>query len=164
MGKNHVYLGRFKRKNLVYYVTTVTYKRERIFLNPFAAKFLITNVAYHKFILDYKLYAYVVMPDHFHLIIQPVGEWDISKIMNYIKGTFSRKYNKVYNRKGHLWQKGFFERVCRSKRNIISAINYVHMNPVRIGLVNSPEEYPYSSFWQIYGHQRSSDFIDKILL
>jgi len=157
-------LKRYKEKEYIYYITAVTYKREKLFTDDFAANFLITNIVYHKFILDYKLYAYVIMPEHFHFIIQPVGEWDISKIMNYIKGTFSRKYNRIFKRKEHLWQRKFFDRILRTKENVVSAIDYIHANPVRRELVKYPEEYPYSSFWQIYGHYRSTDFVDKIFL
>ena len=164
MAKEFSQKRRYWIENAVYYITSVTRKREKIFLNDYAARFMVITLMYHKFIFDYKIYAYVVMPDHFHAIIQPTGKWNISKIMNYLKGTFSRKYNKIHKKKGHVWQKGFYDRVCRTRSSIISAISYIHQNPVRLGLVEKMEDYPYSSFWQVMSHRRSTDFIDFLPL
>ncbi len=141
---------------LCYYVTSVTYKRAQLLKSDKAAWFLIHTIGYHKFIYDYRVYAYVVMPDHFHAIIQPEGKYSISSIMHHIKGTFSRKYNEFTGHKGHVWQKGFYDRIIRGRRDILKKINYTHNNPVRANLTGTPDEYHYSSYWPLQG-RRASD-------
>jgi len=155
------YKRRYYEKGAVYYVTSVTKDRKTLLNKGSASLFLICSLAYHKFIFSYRIYAFVIMPDHFHALIQPEGNYDISKIMNYIKGTFARKYNKMFKHKGIVWQKSFHDKVCRTEKEVLRKIEYTHNNPVKIGMVKKPGDYMYSSYQQCLG-QRTSDFVDKI--
>lgn len=85
------------------------------------------------------LYAYVIMPDHLHALVKPIGN-DLSKTMQLIKGRSSRKINK-----GNLWQKGFYDFVIVSEKKFEEKFNYIHKNPVVRGLAENPEGYPFSS-------------------
>lgn len=144
---------------LCYYVTSVTRNREPLLKDEKAALFLIHTLAYHKFIYDYMLYGFVVMPDHFHAVIQPQGSYTISQIMHHIKGTFARKYNAFSGHKGHVWQKGYYDRIIRGPQHLRKTIDYTHANPVRAGLAKSVEDYPYSSYWLLQGHRKLDRFL-----
>lgn len=159
-------LKHYLEKGFVYYVTSVTYLREGIFLDEISARFLLITIAYHKFLLDFKLFAYVVMPDHFHIIIQPSDEYPLPKIMNFIKGNFARKYNEIHKRKNPVWQKRYYETVMREEKDIVHRINYTHNNPVRKGIVLEPKDYEFSSYHQYFGQvrQKIQIPIDKIPL
>jgi putative transposase len=85
------------------------------------------------------LYAYVIMPDHIHLLIRPTNH-GISKTMQLIKGRASRKINK-----GSFWQKGFFDFAILTEKKFREKFNYIHYNPVKRGLVERAEDYKYSS-------------------
>ena len=85
------------------------------------------------------LYAYVIMPDHIHLLIKPVKH-GISKTMQLIKGRASRKINK-----GNFWQKGFFDFTVLTDKKFQEKFNYIHYNPVKRDLVKRAEDYKYSS-------------------
>jgi putative transposase len=85
------------------------------------------------------LYAYVIMPDHIHLLIKPV-KYGISKTMQLIKGRASRKINK-----GSFWQKGFFDFTILTDKKFQEKYNYIHYNPVKKDLVIRAEDYKYSS-------------------
>ena len=85
------------------------------------------------------LYAYVIMPDHIHLLIRPTNH-GISKTMQLIKGRASRKINK-----GSFWQKGFFDFAILTEKKFREKFNYIHYNPVKKGLVERAEDYKYSS-------------------
>ena len=85
------------------------------------------------------LYAYVIMPDHIHLLIRPINH-GISKTMQLIKGRASRKINK-----GSFWQKGFFDFAILTEKKFREKFNYIHYNPVKKGLVERAEDYKYSS-------------------
>jgi putative transposase len=85
------------------------------------------------------LYAYVIMPDHIHLLIRPINH-GISKTMQLIKGRASRKINK-----GSFWQKGFFDFAILTEKKFREKFNHIHYNPVKRGLVERAEDYKYSS-------------------
>jgi len=88
---------------------------------------------------EVRLYAYVIMPDHIHLLIKPINH-GISKTMQLIKGRASRKINK-----GSFWQKGFFDFAILTEKKFRERFNYIHYNPVKRGLVERAEDYKYSS-------------------
>lgn len=159
-------LKHYLEKGFIYYVTSVTHLRKKIFLSNTASRFLLVTIAYHKYILDFKLFAYVIMPDHFHIIIQPSDEYSLPKIMNYIKGNFARKYNQTHKETGSVWQRRYYERVMRSEEETIQKIKYMHNNPVVKGLVKEPGDYEFSSHCQYFGQTREKIQIpiDKISL
>jgi len=175
MGK----LKRYLEKGVVYFVTTNTYKRIKIFEEDVTSRFLLFCIGYHKFMLDFNLFGYVIMPDHIHLLIQPGDKYNLSSIMKFIKGNFARKYNEwtkilkrdfsnISNR--HLnadykqrikesiykpvWQESFYDIGLRDEKQILKWLEYIHWNPVRKGLVNYPEDYEFSSYHQYFGVKR----------
>jgi len=85
------------------------------------------------------LYAYVIMPDHIHLLFRPIS-LGISKTVRLIKGRASRKINK-----GSFWRKGFFDFAILTDKKFKEKFNYIHYNPVKKGLVEKAEDYKYSS-------------------
>lgn len=141
----------------VYYVTSVTMRRQRLFRNRRTCFLLLSNIAYHRYMLDFSLIGYVIMPDHFHLILQPQNRYfSLDKIMNFIKGNFARKYNQLNKVSGHVWQKGYYETVLRTERDLFNRLNYTHNNPVRKGLVEKAEDYEFSSARQYLKNYRKT--------
>ena len=163
-------MGNIKRyyvDNAAYFLTTVTEGRIKIFLDPLHCKILLVTIEYYKLILDYKLYGFCIMQDHLHMVIQPVGRYTFSYIMQMIKGTFSRKLNKLHNWKENVWQKGFYDECICDTVELVKKLEYMHNNPVKANYVTSAEEYPYSS----YNPYFKTDFtlnsiieIDKLVL
>lgn len=156
-------MGRIKRyfeEGYPYFITTITYKRLPIFIDEKMIKIILVTLEYFKLILEYKIYAYCVMPDHIHLVIQSMGKYDISYIMKMVKGSFARKYNKITSKSGTVWQERFFDEGMRNDAVLLTKIEYVHNNPVRAGMVTAPEEYKFSS----YGHYFNSGNANNSLL
>jgi putative transposase len=91
----------------------------------------------------YKLHAFVVMPDHVHLLITPLGI-TVERAVGLIKGGFSHRLAS----KMPVWQKGFDDRRCRDVEDFMVRKMYIHMNPVRAGLVSEPHLFPYSSAYR----------------
>jgi len=91
-----------------------------------------------------KIFAFVIMPDHLHLIVKPEKE-PLAKIMQKIKGKTSRLINQRESTNGGLWQKEYFERVIRDEKDLEEKYRYIIYNPVKNGLTETPEEYPFSS-------------------
>ena len=144
-------IKRYFEENRAYFATTITKDRKQLFRNEKLSKILLMTVEYYKIILDYAVYGYCLMPDHFHVIIHPKGEFTLSFIMKMIKGSFARKMNKLKQGRGSLWQQGFYDEMIRDERQLLKQLEYIHQNPVAANLVESADKYPYSSFSQYYG-------------
>ena len=90
---------------------------------------------------DFRIENFTVMGNHFHLIIKPENESNLSQIMQWILGVFTMKYNRIHHLKGHLWQDRFFSKIITSFRELISIFNYIDENPVKAGLVSDPRKW-----------------------
>ncbi len=91
------------------------------------------------------LHSYVLMDNHYHLIIETL-EASLSKIMHYINVSYAAYFNAKYKRTGPLYQ-GRFKAVLVEQDEYLHYLScYVHLNPVRAGIVKSPGEYTYSSY------------------
>ncbi len=94
----------------------------------------------------FKVYAYCLMKNHGHLIIDPAGA-DISKIMHAINFSYARYFNKKYDRYGHVFQDRFKSKVVDTERYMITLSAYIHNNPKDIpGYEEDVKDYPFSSF------------------
>lgn len=133
-------------QNMLYFITSVTENRKQIFSNNLACELFLNILTYNKFYCDYNIYAFIIMPDHFHIIIQPTGEMNISEIMKKIKGNFSRFYNKIFNNQGKVLQKGYYDKIIRDEKHLIEIIEYIHNNPINKGIVENVDDYIYSSY------------------
>ncbi|MEW6347664.1 MAG: transposase [Thermodesulfobacteriota bacterium] len=89
--------------------------------------------------------AYVVMPDHVHLLVKPMGEWTVGRILQGIKGFAEREINMRLNRKGPFWQDERFDHLVRNDGDWLDKFDYIHGNPARGRLVKRPQDYPFSS-------------------
>ncbi len=120
------------------------------------------------------IYAYVVMADHTHVIVQPLPRvndpvawcdqdafYPLERICGRIKGRSSRRINQRAGRSGELWQPESFDRTIRGRRDLENAIDYIHNNPVRWKLVESSEQYRWSSLRTIYsGEEKYRSWFD----
>jgi len=146
---------RYHEDKALYFITTTTEGRKEIFKDSIACELLVNILIYNKFIYDFSVYGFVIMPDHFHIIIQPNGELNISEIMKKVKGNFSRFYNKITGLKGGIWQQGFYDEGIRDEVQLREVIKYIHANPFKKGLVSDVREYKYSSY-QYYEMENGS--------
>jgi len=106
---------------------------------------------YLKFLEEYKercdflLYAYALMPTHFHLLIE-VRQVPLSKVMQGLQFRYTRNYNLRYHSWGHLFQGRYKAILCEKDSYLLELSAYIHLNPVRVKLVKDPVEYPWSSY------------------
>ena len=85
------------------------------------------------------------MRDHVHLILTPAPNVSLEKAMQFIKGGFSFRAKKELNFHGEIWQAGYDQHRIRDAEAYAKHVEYIWQNPVRAGLVERPEEFPYSS-------------------
>jgi putative transposase len=92
----------------------------------------------------YKLLAWVVMPNHVHVVLEPHG--DLSRITRWVKGSTARAANLVLGRTGRpFWQYESYDHCVRSTEELNRVIRYVEGNPVKAGLVAAKEDWIWSS-------------------
>lgn len=93
----------------------------------------------------YKLIAWVIMPNHVHLLIKVLGENSLSVIMHSIKSFTAHEANKILNKKGRFWSKEYFDRFIRDEKHFIQTVRYIEMNPVKAKLCQEPYDWEFSS-------------------
>jgi putative transposase len=107
---------------------------------------------------DFYLYAYCLMTNHFHLLLETRSP-NISKIMHYIKGSYTTYYNLRHRRLGHVFQGRFKSLVVDKDSYFLGLSRYIHLNPVHAGIVKDPLEYVWSSYRGYMG--KKDDYIDR---
>jgi putative transposase len=128
----------------VFFATTRTSEARRILQPEPNATLLIevlrANVAAGKF----QLHDFVIMPDHLHLLVALPATVTIEKAMQRIKGGFSYRLRNEGRFQGEVWQHGFSEVRVDDRQSWLKYREYIRQNPVKAGLVDSPQQYPYS--------------------
>jgi putative transposase len=91
------------------------------------------------------VHEFVVMPNHVHILMTLPGEMSLEKAMQLIKGVFSFRAKKELEFRGEIWQRGFSDVRIIDEQSFEEHRAYIENNPVKAGLVNSAEEYPFGS-------------------
>jgi putative transposase len=124
-----------------YFITAVTAQRRSLFQVTATAELLQQTMLDYRSQGRFLLHAFVVMPDHFHALITPAPSISLEKAVQFIKGGFSFRLRS----KGDVWMRSFNETQIMSREKFTNCVRYIEGNPVRRGLVASPDAYPYSS-------------------
>lgn len=101
----------------------------------------------------FRLYAFVLMTNHVHLLVE-TGETPLSKIMQCLQTSYTQYFNRKYQRVGHLFQGRYKSILCERESYLLELTRYIHLNPVRAGIVQRPEQYPWSSYQSFIGRAR----------
>ena len=125
-----------------YMVTSATWERRSLFRNERWASLLVDTL-YHYLGAAYLLHEFVIMPDHFHILITP--KMSLEKSVQFIKGGFSYRARKELGSNMEVWQKGFSDHRIRDAGDYLRHVAYIRENPVRKQLCERAEEFEYSS-------------------
>jgi len=141
-------LRRYHRLYDICFTTNVTYDRNPILIDNIDLFW--KAVENTKSRTDFEIIAWVILPDHFHMILDPKHQ-DISRIIQRIKMSFAAYYRKENGLlSGRVWQNRFWDHIIRDDNDMQRHVDYVHFNPVKHGLAKSPFEWEYSSVFQFY--------------
>lgn len=142
---SHLRKGRVSQAYESYSITKVVEHRRPVLANPSLARVLLNSWGFLRGQERIKLFAFCVMPDHYHLLFCLMPGEDLSDVLESTNKFTSGKINKVLNRKGRFWQNGFRDHCCRDEDDLHDSCEYIEHNPLRAGLVSHPAEWPYSS-------------------
>lgn len=140
-------MGRKPRVEYVgatYHVIQRGNNQEYIFERDEDKHYLLRDLAESMLGLGYTLFAYVLMGNHYHLVLQ-TGESPLNKVMHRINGNYGRYYNHKYKRSGHVFGSRYKALLIQDEQYLMAVVRYVHQNPVRAGLCRRVTEYPWSS-------------------
>lgn len=161
--------------NIFHYITSVTFNRVNVFRSNKACEIFVSTLKDVREKYPFKLIGYVLMPDHFHLLVNP-QDCNISKLLLRIRGLSARKTidwlreEKHFSslaklalqspqKKSHthsVWQKESAVIDLWSHKFARQKLNYIHQNPVRAGLCKHPAEWHWSSYRAYYPHEKGS--------
>jgi putative transposase len=133
-------LRRYHFANRDYFVTLVTYRREAMLL-------LDVNLFWDRWNAPPAV-AWVMMPDHAHLIVNP-GTKTISEVIHGFKIRYSRRFRDRF-RKGRVWQNRFWDHVIRDQEDFNRHVDYIHYNPVKHGVTRDAFDYAHSSLGEFH--------------
>ena len=102
-------------------------------------------------LLPFYLTAWVFLPDHWHCICGPIYPVTISLAMKSVKQSSLSAVNKRRGTEGELWQPRFFDRALRTVQENNEKVEYIHLNPVRAGLVSRPKDWRWLSYNEYAG-------------
>ncbi|MEO7993811.1 MAG: transposase [bacterium] len=95
--------------------------------------------------IPYKLYAWVIMPNHVHVLVETMPGNSLGTIVKKWKGASARICNQLLGRTGEFWYREYYDRYIRDSDHFARAVQYIHENPVVAGLVKLAAEWPWSS-------------------
>jgi len=105
-----------------------------------------------------RIYAYVLMTNHFHLLVEPAEIGDLGRFMQSVGRRYVRYVNETYRRTGTLWEGRFKSATVGRDEYLIACSRYIELNPVRAGMVAHPKDYRWSSY-----QRRALGILDRLL-
>ena len=128
----------------LYHIITRGNNRQLIFGSDDDRRKFLLQLAHQKARLPFYLYAYCLMPNHIHLLIERQDD-SISRIMQRLLTAYSQYHNRKHRKSGHLLQGRYKAILCQTDQYLAEVVRYIHLNPVRAKMVRRPQDFPYSS-------------------
>ncbi|MBI4239676.1 transposase [Candidatus Uhrbacteria bacterium] len=150
--------------DVVYHVINRANARVQIFNTP--DDFLLFEKVFHeaKEKVDMRIYAYCVMPNHWHLILQPKNDGDLSLFVKWLTLTHTKRWHSAHDTigSGHLYQGRYKSFPVQSDEYFLTVCRYVEQNPLRARLISKAQDWRWGSLWRReYGSQSQKALLDE---
>jgi putative transposase len=132
-----------------YFVTFLTWQRRRLFIVDNYARLFLKTLYHYRRQGAFHLHAFVLMPEHVHLLLTPGGDVTLERALQLIKGGYSRAFGLEFGPK-EIWQRGFTDHRIRDAEDYERHRSYIHQNPVERGLVERAVQYQLCSAYPGY--------------
>jgi putative transposase len=142
--------NRHRRVTGTYFVTSRTWQSRALFVNEANCSVFVDALLHYREKGAYALHAFVVMPDHFHVLLTPTDDVSLERAVQYIKGGSARKLAIEKNLRFPVWQRGFSDHRIRDLADFVAHQRYIWENPVRKKLVLGAREFRWSSAFAGY--------------
>lgn len=172
----HIYL-----EGYIYYITINIQNRLNLFVRQSFVILHHDSLNYYRYKQAYKILGYVIMSDHIHLLIWPYGKATVSDIMRDFKKftavriirqatveqkrewltQFQHAGEETERSQNKVWQDDYWDKLVFTEQFLRQKLNYIHRNPIRAGLVEDLNDYPYSSYHNYVHNDHSLIEIDK---
>ncbi len=129
-----------------FHVITQGIEKSYIFEKPEDIKYYVKIMYKIKEEHNINIIAYCIMNNHTHMLIKTQLIEQLSKYMQRINTTYGKYYNKKYSRVGYVFRDRYKAEGIYSEKHLYNCIKYIYNNPVKAGICNKPEEYPYSNY------------------
>lgn len=137
----------------IYHIYNRGVNKGLIFFNEKNYQYFIYKMAYH-FQEKASVLAYCLMPNHFHLIIKVIDSNFIQKGLQPFMIAYSRAINNEQNRIGPLFQGHYQSNLIDDDSYLLECIKYIHLNPVKAGIVERPQDWQFSSYKQYLSNNK----------
>lgn len=150
-------LYRFQESGKSHFVTFSCYRRQPFFHNSRTYDLFPSCLERMRRRFRLRVYGYVVMPEHVHLLLSEPEQCTLADAIHFLKLSFTKRLrshvsaqktgaNPGHESPGSFWQKRYYDRNVRDNEEFIHALKYIHQNPVKRGLVEKAEDWPWSSY------------------
>ncbi len=143
---------------LLYHVIVRGNQRRKTFLNDTDYQAYLERLGRYRRKYGHTIHAYCLMPNHVHLLVES-GTEPLAKFMQGLQQSYSQYFNLHHRKSGHVFQGRYKAIVCNKDEYLLQLIRYIHLNPVRAGMVKEPEKYLYSGH-RAYLEGKASETID----
>ena len=153
-GTRELRLGRHSLPGNVYHISTATMGRAPLLGNFQCGRAVVVALAREQVRNGAHTLAFVVMPDHFHWLLQLPDHADLSQCVSNVKSSSAKEINRQRDTSGPIWQRGFFDRGIRSDEELIGVARYIVASPLRAGIVGEIGQYSlWDAIWVRHGFQ-----------
>jgi REP element-mobilizing transposase RayT len=145
---------------LLYHVIVRGNQRQKTFLSDQDYRAYQKRLAKYRERYGYSVHAYCLMPNHVHLLLES-SDQPLAKLMQGLQQSYSQYFNMSHRKVGHVFQGRYKAIICAKDEYLLELVRYIHLNPVRAGMVKAPEGYRYSGH-QAYLESKAGDIIDPV--
>jgi putative transposase len=151
--------ARFTFENAIYHILSRGNNRQSVFLHNDDCKKFLELLSFYKGKYSLKIYHYVLMTNHYHMVLQAKDGSTLASAMKGLNLSYAKYYRDKYGGIGYFWQGRFKSFIIQDGRYILECGRYIELNPVRAGMVDSIEKYRWTSY-RVYGEGKKSSSID----
>jgi putative transposase len=153
--------ARIAPPNHVFHILTRGNDRRDVFKDEADHQKYIEILNGYKERYQFKLYHYVLMKNHVHLVLETIEKGgSLAEVMKGINLSYAQHYKSRYDHIGHFWQDRYKSILVSKDQYLLACGSYVELNPVRAGLVKAPADYRWSSY-NVYAYGRGDSWLDE---
>ncbi len=138
-------------------------RRVSIFREPENYVFVLRKIKHYCKEFALTPIAYCLMPNHFHFLIRQDGEQPAGLLPQRVFNSYTKAYNKRYEHSGTLFEGHYQAKIIDTERYLLHLCRYIHANPVKDGLVDGLDDWPYSNYAE-WTETRTGTLVDKVFI